>query len=405
MTAVLFLTCHLPYPPESGGRRRELELIDRLGDEFDVEVCAVSKTVDEDLRHAGELRERCAGVEVFAAACAESLDPAPQVSRHACAEAAEHVAARVAAGRADLVHVEGFYLWQHVPRGCPVPTVLVEQNVEHRLWRQRARATTDSAARDRFLASWRATRQEEVAAWRAADVCAAVTEEDRRAIAAARGRPVHLVPDGADHLTLPPRLQLPDPAHRAPGTHSLLFLGNFGYQPNADAAVHLCRDVLPRVRAQGADAGVVLAGTSPPAEVRALEEVPGVVVTGRVPDMAPYLAAADLFVCPLRVGGGVKVKMLEALAAGKAIVSTPVGVQGLPAADGAAGVRVAGDVDAFADAVVGLLADPAARAAAGRAARAYVEGLPTWDEAAGALAACYRQALLLGGRRVRAAAG
>jgi glycosyltransferase involved in cell wall biosynthesis len=111
-------------------------------------------------------------------------------------------------------------------------------------------------------------------------------------------------------------------------------------------------------------------------------------VTGRVPDVAPYLQQADVVLCPLRVGGGVKVKVLEALRAGKAIVSTPVGCQGLGAARGA--VRVATTAGHFAAATAELLNDAPARAAAER--RAAAAPLPTWDAAAEALADCWERA-------------
>ena len=130
---VLFLTCHLPYPPVSGGRRREYELITRLGASFDIELGVVSKTYEEDRANARALEEFCSRVEVFAAhpvTSATGASPSAfQVIRHHCPEFSSHVARRLQKGDIDVLHVESFYMMQHVPPAAPAPIFLVEQNV------------------------------------------------------------------------------------------------------------------------------------------------------------------------------------------------------------------------------------------------------------------------------------
>jgi glycosyltransferase involved in cell wall biosynthesis len=387
--SVLFLTCHLPFPPISGGRRRELELIRRLGDRFDVHVWVVSKTMAEDRRWRRELARRCAGVRLFAACPTEPRRGlAPQEARHACPGVRAQISAAVGAGAFDLVHVEGFYLMQHVPAELDVPVLLTEQNVESSLWLQRALADPDPALSEHH----RATRRAELAAWRRAKLCAALTSEDRaRMREALPDLEVRLVPDGCDHDS-EARTEVAGPVEGC----EVAMVGNFAYQPNVDAALHLARDILPAVFRARPATRVALVGNAPPPEVQALAGDPRVTVTGRVPAVEPYLDAADVVVCPLRVGGGIKVKMLEALARGKAIVSTGVGVQGLTEARGA--VRVEDRPAAFAAAVCELLEDAAARRRLERAALAAARRLPTWDQAAASLAGCYRE-LLAGAER------
>jgi glycosyltransferase involved in cell wall biosynthesis len=382
---VLFLTCHLPYPPVSGGRRREYELLRRLAGDFDIHLCAVSKTFGEDVLAAPRLQGICRTVKVFAADPASSNGEvvAAQVLRHACRPAAAHVARLVDARAVDVVHCEGFYLAQHVPDRCGVPLLLAEQNVEYELWRQRVATTCgDTSRREAFL-QYRTTRDAEVRAWRRATLCASVTEDDRALML--RTDPaldVVVVPDGADHLR--PARNGAAPA----SSREIVLVGNFAYQPNADAARHLCKDVLPLVRERVPSARVVLVGNDPPDEVRALAGA-DVAVTGRVPCIEPYLERAAVAVCPLRIGGGIKVKMLEALCRGKAIVTTSVGIQGLGAGVEAA-VRVADDAASFAAAIADLLERPAERRDLERAAARFSARLATWDEAAAKLSACYR---------------
>ena len=382
---VLFLTCHLPFPPVSGGRLREYQLLTRLARDVDIHVCAISKSHAEDLREAGSLRDVCGSVAVFEAdgrgAC--NGDRAAQVACHASTEASRYVDELVANGWVDLVHVEGFYLAQHVPQACSVPTLLVEHNVEYELWRQRMQHATDEAEARALFLHYRLTRVEEARAWRAASLCAAVTEDDRRTIR--RVAPevvVRVVPDGADHLA-PPSTAL------AAEDQSVVMVGNFANEPTADGAIWFCSEILPHLARRVPDVRVMLVGTDPTADVRALAGG-RVTVTGRVPRIEPYLERAAVVVCPLRVGGGIKMKMLEALYHGKAVVTTSLGVTGLGEAAGDA-VVVADDAEAFGTAVARLLEEPRKRRALGRAARSFAATLPTWDEAAAALYATYRE--------------
>ena len=115
--------------------------------------------------------------------------------------------------------------------------------------------------------------------------------------------------------------------------HTLLFVGNYEYAPNQDAARILVERVLPRVRQALPDARLQLVGANPPGWLQALA-ADHIEVSGRVPDVAPYLARATVFVCPLRMGAGLKNKVLEALAMGIPVVATPLSVDGIAVRDG-----------------------------------------------------------------------
>jgi glycosyltransferase involved in cell wall biosynthesis len=284
-----------------------------------------------------------------------------------------------------VVHVEGFYMAQHVPGQDRTPRLLVEQNVEFSLWRQRA-LIAPAAERAALLHEADRTRRAEIRAWARSDVLAAVADEDRQVIESTMPtKPVRLVPDGVDHLA--GRGAACDPAV-VPDTPHVVFVGNFGYEPNVDAARFLCREVMPRVVMRVPDARLLLVGASPPPAVVELEDChPSVRITGPVPDVTPFLVRADAVVCPLRIGGGVKVKMLEALSLGKAIVATSVAAQGIPDADHAC--AIADDPATFADAVVMMLTDADLRRTYEQRATRVATALPTWDAAAADLMTCY----------------
>lgn len=389
---ILFLTCHLPWPATSGGRRREYELLKRISTDYDIHLCVISREEEGERESLEVLRRLCRDVRVFRGA---PLDRSTlwqeyprQVLRNSSAAAAAYVAAAVASGRVDLIHVEGFFLMQHVPAECRVPVLLTEQNIEYTLWKQRAACAASEAEREACLQQYLLTKQAETETWRRSSLCVALTAHDKRYIKECLpAKAVRLVPDGVNHLpTLEAEREAAVPV--AVAGRMLLFVGNFDYQPNVDAAYHLCRDILPLVRRAVPDAQFFLVGNDPSAELRPLAGTPGVHITGRVPSLMPYLKAADVFVCPLRVGGGVKVKMLEALYCHKAIVGSTVSTQGLPTLNGK-GICVADDPVHFAEQVIRLLEDAEAKARVEEAAASIVKLLPTWDDTARELARCY----------------
>jgi glycosyltransferase involved in cell wall biosynthesis len=168
------------------------------------------------------------------------------------------------------------------------------------------------------------------------------------------------------------------PSHPA-GTRagSLLFVGNFVHPPNADAALRLARNILPLVRARYPHAVLTLVGDQPPAELRALAD-DSVRVTGRVPNLAPELEQAAVVVVPLSHGGGVRIKVLDALAAGKAIVASPLAVAGLGVRDGLELIVAQTDQD-FAASIVRLLDSEEDRVALATRARVWALANLRWE--------------------------
>ncbi|MER3514494.1 MAG: glycosyl transferase family 1, partial [Chloroflexota bacterium] len=149
---------------------------------------------------------------------------------------------------------------------------------------------------------------------------------------------------------------------------SLVFTGKMDFRPNVDAALWLAHDILPRVRQAHPEATLAIVGQRPSPAVARLAKQPGVIITGRVEDVRPYIAGAQVYVAPLRMGSGTRLKLLEAMAMGAAIVSTRLGAEGLPVESGRHLLLADTSAD-FAQAVTALLDAPAQRQALGRAAR------------------------------------
>ena len=233
---------------------------------------------------------------------------------------------------------------------------------------------------------WRKLATYERRVCRAADRVVAVSEVDREALLRlAPGLAVTVVPNGVD-LDFNRPGSVPPAAGMGP--HALVFTGKMDYRPNVDAVTWFADAVLPLILAQAPDAHFYIVGQQPHERVKALAGRPAITVTGRVPDVRPYIAGAGVYVVPLRIGGGTRLKVLEAMAMGQAIVSTRLGCDGFAFEDGRE-VRFADDPAAFAGAAVALLRERASAAALGRAARAYVEANFGWDALVPKLEALY----------------
>ncbi len=182
---------------------------------------------------------------------------------------------------------------------------------------------------------------------------------------------VTVIPNGVDTYTFRPR-----PVQRIP---ALLFVGNYEYAPNVDAALRLATEIFPAVQKRNPQAHLWLVGHAPPPELMALGS-DTIRVTGRVPDVRPYLARASAFVSPLRLGAGIKNKVLEALAMGCPVVATPVSLDGIAVHDGQDALMADG-VD-MVEAIVRLLEDADLRATLSANGRKLIESRYSWDHAA-----------------------
>jgi len=193
--------------------------------------------------------------------------------------------------------------------------------------------------------------------------------------------PVDVVIDGgdADYFS----------SENAPGAveapADLLFFGNLAFPPNADAALHLVRDVMPLVWRARPDARAIVVGPEPPEEVRALQDGRRVIVTGFVPDVRPHLARATVIVSPLRFGSGMKNKLQAGLAMGKAMVASPVTCEGFDRLEPGIHALVADGAQDIARAALSLLDDPARRRALGAAGRLLIRTHYSWDAAVAVL--------------------
>jgi GT2 family glycosyltransferase/glycosyltransferase involved in cell wall biosynthesis len=228
-----------------------------------------------------------------------------------------------------------------------------------------ARAVGQARGLGRLAQRFRAVQAtaHELALLRRVDHVVALSDADRRfLVARAHGLPCTVVPCGGEVDVLPAA------AARGEDPATVLFVGYFRHGPNVDGATWLCDAILPHLQGLLPDARVRLVGRDAPPAIAALARRPGVEVAGYVPDLAAAMATATVIVLPLRQGSGLRGKLLEAWAAGKAVVATRVACEGTAACDGQH-CLIADDPAAFAQAIARLCGDPALRARLGAAGR------------------------------------
>ena len=386
---VLAITSELPWPLNTGGHIRSFHLLRAVARRFDLRVVAGVESAE----HPGLAAMRDQGITLLPAVTgprrpvAEAVraaratfggEPYVMFHRHNRAAMRRTISQALAEAPPDLVYLDHLDPYAFRPL-FPRARILVD--FHHLYGRLAQRVATERAGvAGRYLArEARLLSRMERRAARDAGAVMSVSAEEAEQFRQLGAAHVTLVPNGVDcaaygHL----------PVGRTPSPPVLIYVGALSWVPNAVAANYLARTVLPDVRRVHPEAVLKLVGRDPGPAVLALAGLPGVEVHGNVPDVGVYLAEASLLAVALDSGGGTRLKILEAFAAGLPVVSTPVGCEGIDAVHGEH--LLVADYDAFAAGVNAVLADPAAATA--RAARARQLAIQRYDWSALGELAC-----------------
>jgi len=362
---VLFLTPQLPYPPEQGTALRNYHLICQAA-----RFCQVSllSFAPENAEIPNELGI-CQRVRLVTAPPQRSLRQRLQTLLFSSnADMAERFASRpfmtaledmLRDEGYDAVQVEGIELASYalaLPPDVRPPIVFDAHNAEWLLQRRSAEADWQSVSRwpaaGYSSIQWRRLQKLERRICLASRVVLACSEMDALALQALEAS-IHpyVLPNGVDTKRYNQEFAAANIEHPA-----LLFTGKMDYRPNIDAVTWFYHQVWPQIRANVPDIRFYIVGKNPAPSIQTLTREPGIHVTGYVPSVLPYLAAADCYIAPLRVGGGTRLKLLEAMACGLPIVSTTLGAEGLDVVS-SKHLLLAHSADAFSQAVLNLLHD------------------------------------------------
>ncbi len=392
---ILLITYYPPHPPISGHTIRNYNLFRRVALKHQVWLLTFSKGVI-NAEYMRQLRTFCQDVQVMPAVDHGPLampvralryvlsGTPPDLRLYHTPETARRIADHVRAVDFDIVQIEDSYLALYrdaIPPGTRPRTVLTLTDVMFdrydRMYHFEKRLPRKMRywLHSRMMRSWEPRFAEHF------DRCIAMSARDRDLLLAHNARlRIDVVPNGVDtdaHQPMPV-------AETAP---ALIFVGDMDYQPNVDAMTHFCGQILPSIRAHVKDVEMWIVGSSPRPEVRRLEG-DGVHVTGRVADVRPYYQRSSVCVVPLRAGGGTRLKILEAMALGRPVVSSSIGCEGLDVVDGEH-LLVADSVQEFVAKTTQLLSDQTLWQNLTRCARQLVVRRYDWGILAGHLMRVY----------------
>lgn len=302
------------------------------------------------------------------------------IKKYESAEMRREIEQRV--GRFDVLICDFLAPAVNVPRGLDCATVLFQHNVEAMIWKRHYEVQTNAARKAYLFRQWRKMFDFERKTCPEFDCVVAVSREDREMMQQQYGiEKVYDVPTGVDT-----EFFRPSGAH-ARKPHNLVFTGSMDWLPNEDAIRYFTEQIMPRIKREVPDVTLTVVGRNPyPGLIELSKRDPSVIVTGRVDDVRPFMDGAAVYIVPLRIGGGTRLKIYEGMAMEKAIVSTSIGAEGLPVVDGRE-IVLADTPESFADAVIKLIRDEKLAREIGQRAAARVRADFSWQTVADEFAA------------------
>ena len=440
---ILWLNSGLLLPLDKGGKLRTWHVMRHLASRHEITYLSFSDPVQTADEREG-MRAVCAHLRTiprsdpakgttrfYLDAARHVIDRVPYAVAKYRSAAFRHELAQVLDQRSfDAIVCDFLPPVVNLPERLPCPSILFTHNVEAEIWRRHAENARGPVARALLGQQWRRMLRFEREALSRFDLVLAVSEADRqtfqRLYPGALRTPAHVVQTGVDTTYFAPPSGPAEAGHHRDtsslakagghrdasgpaeagghrdasgpaeaGSHRdtsslaqagrhrkhLVFTGSMDWLPNEDGMQYFVHQILPRIREAEPDVTLSIIGRAPTPAVKRLADEAGIEVTGRVDDVRPHIAAGAIYVVPLRIGGGTRLKIFEAMAMGKAVVSTTIGAEGLPVTAGQ-DVVIADEPAEFARSVVDLIRDDAARRRIETAARQLVVERYDWSAVA-----------------------
>jgi glycosyltransferase involved in cell wall biosynthesis len=396
MARILALTSRVPWPPREGHQLRSYHVLDALASQHQVHLLSCLRD-DDDPTTGSPLRDRLAGFEAFPIPAERSRMVLARALVRGGLTRTPFVAAKYAfaalrrrvtelAGQFDLIHVDMLPLMAAIASvDTRVPVVLNAHNVEHALLAARLGVESRMAVRSFLRNQAPKLRAFERDACRRASCVLACSEDDAAQLRQmAPDTPVQVVPNGVD-------LEYNRPNTMPVQSNRMVFVGQMGWFPNRDGVEWFLADILPRILAERPDTHLAIVGKA--GSLTVPDSLRGSVeLTGFVDDVRKPVLESAVYVVPLRAGSGTRLKVLEAMALGKAIVTTRIGAEGIELEPGRDAL-FADDANAFAGSVVRLMEHPEEIERLGTAARKVAEIRYGWTAIGRAMLPAYARLL------------
>ncbi len=397
---LLFLAPRLPLPPDTGAKIRTWNILKQLAKRFKVTlVCFSFEKNDNEL----VVRLENIGIQV-------KLVSAPQpmifekiilvlfnsipysIAKYSSSKMAQALSLLDVTNEYDAVHIDHLHMVHYRGIFHDVPAVLDEHNVEYRILERCADVEKSILKRKVFREQAQKMKRFEAHAAKNFSACLTVSQDDRVTLSKITNGtvPVHVAPNGVDtelFQTTDQRLETKDQSDE-----SLVFTGSMDWFPNDDAVIYFCNEILPLIWQRNKNIKFYVVGKGPSAKIVQMgKEDSRIIVTGLVDDVRPYMERAQVYVVPLRIGGGTRLKILEAMSMEKAVVSTTLGAEGIDYRKNF-NIAIADTPQEFADRVIHLMNHPQEAKQLGVEGRKLVCGKYDWNIIGEKLAEVYKEA-------------
>jgi len=352
------LTPYLPYPLHSGGQIRSYNLIKNLSQKHQITLFSFIRSAKE-LVHIAELEKYCTKVKVFKRRQAwdprniliSALTPYPFLVAIYLSKSVKNAIRRELASNYDLIHAETFYVMPNLPKPTNIPTLLVEQTIEYMVYQRFVEDFKFFLLKPLLYFDVLKIKLWEKYFWQKATRLAAMSQSDKQIMEkSVKDRKVDVVANGVDveHFT--------ESRIAKAVNQTILFVGNFKWLPNKDAAKFLVTDIWPKIHQQLPRAKLWIVGRNPTSEILDLSNQKNVTVSGEVDDIREAFQKSSVLLAPIRNGRGTKYKVLEAMASQVPVVTTKLGIEGI-AAINQSSVLIAETADGLADKTIQVLTD------------------------------------------------
>ncbi len=379
---IIFITKELPYPPDNGHRNRTFHLLQGLAQNNKIWLFTFGNRVEanEKLKSLAQYSIDCAVIEpneinvnklVFRVFISLFSKVPFSITRRVSAKMRTAVKNFLGRERADIIVCDSIYQAANIPE-CAAKKILNEHNIESQIMKRYCQVTNNIFVKAFVYLEHFKMRKYEIQEWRKFDSVLAVSETDKQEISKRLGRAnLSVISNGVDLNYFSSNGAITKP-------YALAYIGQMNWYPNIDAVMYFLGNIYPVIKKEFQQASFYIVGANPPKPIQKLARIHGAQITGYVSDTRPYIQQTEVFVVPLRIGGGTRLKILEAMAMGKAVVSTSIGCEGLKVTH-EENILIADNPEEFATCVKKLFNNQALRENLGTSARRFVEQNYSWD--------------------------
>lgn len=393
---ILFITPDLPYPLHNGGKIRTYSLLHNLAKKHDVTLISYDKNPSDTTR-SSVFEEFCTKVIVVPLEKRQTIDEKRKVQLLSILSTKPYqyfssysprmqqvIDEALESEKFDLVHVETAHIGYH-SFPSDIPRVLDQQNVEYDLLHRTYENEQLSIRKLYTYLEWKKFQRDELRICSQFSLCTVPSERDKEVFQQdIPSTPFDVIPNGVDsHFFQADNSVVAE-------ENTILFTGTIDYYPNTDGLKFFIEEVFPLIRAEIPDIHFVIAGRNPPPIIQQYESDDNITITGFVDDMRTYYNKAQVVVVPLRIGGGTRLKILEAMAMNKPIVSTTIGAEGI-AVDAGENISLADEPADFANATIRLLKDETERRRLAENGKRLATDIYDWQAISERLAESYEE--------------